>query len=168
MFKYQIGMEFYNYQAECCVIMGYNESSSRYIVKYNKKKFPEIWSESDIDHVMSKQDAILSYDRESKLIENEILKCTAKEIEVYQNVDGFCNEMSNLRKGKILSILNRTLLFKGRLLTRKEWISEMLKDGYKPNERSNGYVLSKGNSFFKVCKTEYGYAVYLTHENIGF
>lgn len=96
---------------------------------------------------------------------------------------GWANDMTPLRFGQVTAFMDTRIRVDGAVMTKREFIINSIKDGWIP-EKEEGvvswygsrwnakktkprteYRLCKGNCAYKITKTEYDFAMYLTTQN---
>jgi hypothetical protein len=94
---------------------------------------------------------------------------------------GFTDSLSNLQRGKVEKSLDQLYRFNGKVVTEKERILLIIKEGFTPDYEENYsyysrkteamtkpktlYKLSGENSFYEINKTLYNFALYLIENN---
>lgn len=179
--KYPEGFTFYDYQMRVCTVHSFSEQFNCYmIIEEDNPRALYHWSESNIDDVMSKQERIINFDKQQKEIRLKQDKEEREREEQYNNVYGFCDNMTALQKGKVLKCLNVINRYDNYgNLPRKEFIFKALQDGLKPGIQYNVtyysrkgyttkpvvYIMDAQEYSIDITKTEYNYAIYLI-ENV--
>ena len=90
---------------------------------------------------------------------------------------GFTDNMKPLQKAKVEKHLNSLISYNDTVLTQKDWIFQLVQNGYTPKleenysyysrkkegytKPKNLYMLAKEDSFYEVSKTSYEFAKYL-------
>ena len=96
---------------------------------------------------------------------------------------GWADGMTNMRFGRVSSIMERLTRVDGKVMTKREFILGLVKDGWTPSERKDvvsyygsrwepkqskprtEYLMCRNNRCYTVNKTEYEFAVYLVSRN---
>ena len=109
------------------------------------------------------------YDKKAKQeAERESKKKEAEEKE-YNDIDGFEKGMTPKKRGQVLKVLSKILRVNGQLITRKNHIRKLVKDGKSVNETGTimGDKDSNGNVFgFNIGKIGGQYANFLIDNKI--
>jgi len=95
---------------------------------------------------------------------------------------GFTDNMKGIKTVKTENTLNNLIRYNGTVLTQKDWIFQLLQNGYTPKveedysyysqkkqaytKPKNLYMLEKEGSFYEVSKTAYEFAKYLIENNL--
>lgn len=148
-------------------------------------------STEDIQENINNQDKIIKviekaiqFDKDQKELKQREEAQLQLEQEEYENVYGYCDNMTQLQQGKSLKVLNKNVMIDSKYMTRKEFIYNKIKEGYEPKiidkimtsqrkinlERKETYkynvpVIESKDGFYTITKTEYNFALYLL-ENV--
>lgn len=143
----------------------------------------------EIQETLNNQESILEvvngaleYEKKQQQRRREAEDKEKQEQENYNHCYGYCDNKKPLQAGKILKVLNKNVKIDGTYTTRKEFIYNKIKEGYKPiiidklmtNERKvnlervatykyNVPALEK-DGYYTITKTEYNFAMYLLDE----
>lgn len=93
---------------------------------------------------------------------------------------GFTNNMKPLQKAKVEKHLNSLISYNDTVLSVKDWIFQLLQNGYAPKLEENYsyysrkkegytkplYMLDKDGSFYEISKTSYKFAKYLIENDL--
>ena len=180
-----IGLEFKGYQYQDMKVIEYMEKFKMYYVeKINVKGIStnELMKKNDINLYLNKQDEILKSKNKMSKINFEEKEEKEKEYQEYNFLYGYCKDMYPMQKAKILKVLNKTLKYDNKTMTRKEFIYQLINDNYTvkiidkmlssskkvAGERINKYqynvpIIQKedDNTFYIITKTEYKLSLYL-------
>lgn len=172
--KYQDGFAFFDYQMKGCTVEGFDEKYQSYLIRKedNDTSMLDLWSEEQIDRVMTKQEDMIRFEKQQQELKRQQQEKEQAEQAKYNDVHGYCDNMSQLQRSKVLATLNKPMNHNGNVVARKEWVREQLACGYTPEYKENVnfagrktknyYTLScPDGTWFEVTKTEYDYAVYL-------
>ena len=96
---------------------------------------------------------------------------------------GWADNMTNMRFGRVSSIMEKLTRVNGKVMTRREFIVGLVNDGWTPDERKDvtsyygsrwdkkqskpktEYLMCRNNRCYTVNKTEYEFAVFLSAQN---
>jgi hypothetical protein len=94
---------------------------------------------------------------------------TQKQIEskiTKKDLSGFTNEKSQLQIGRIEKTLDSQIRYNGKVMAKRDYIKQLLNDGYVVDEKLN--KLKKGNgNYYDVSKTEADYARHLSNQSLS-
>ena len=164
----------FNYNT-CKIVKHYKDNKYLAIDKVHTGEHGNylILSIDDIETLISKQEKFR--DRIEKIKQEETERKIKedkqrKEREEKENLYGFTDNKTALQKGKILSTLMKTMLYNGNMITRKDFIIDLISKGYKPTikeyakrrgvKKSYTVMIDSYGSWYDVTKTEYNFANY--------
>jgi hypothetical protein len=177
-----IGFELLGHQGQNIQIVSFNEKFNLYQCKETKGNIVSnpLLSVSDIEILIKDQSTIIESENKMNEIAANAAAKQQQEEEKYNNVFGYCDNMSPLQKSKVLATLNKTIKYDNKIMTRKEFVKNLIDQGYKPVifdkmtssdrkinlERIVKYkydvpTLKLENEYYTTTKTEYNYALYL-------
>lgn len=178
-----IGMKLKDFQGSTIEIVSYNENFKMYQGKetnVNGIVTNPLLNDDDIEFYISKQQEIKAYEEKTQKVKSEQSKKEEEEKTEYENVNGFCDNLSPMQKARTLKTLNTEIRYNGKWMTRKSFVLHLILEGYTPtikdkvmssNRKIQGERIVKykynvptlvnDNRFYEVTKTEYNYALYL-------
>jgi hypothetical protein len=186
--KKYIGVTFLDMQYRLHTVEEFSDKYNSYLVKEEGFDFAHgIMNDSEIEFYLNKQDKIIECKNKSDQAEKAAQDKKEREEQAYNNVYGFCDNITALQKGKVLKTLNKLIRFNINnygVMTCKDFILKALQDGLKPAIKYNvqyyssraekGYTvkpvvctmnLEDGTSI-DITKTEYDYALYLIENHL--
>lgn len=178
-----VGIEFLDMQYKRNVVDCFSDKYNSYLVSNDDiPGCQSIMSESDIEFYLNKQDKIIESKNKSEQQEKDLLQRKTDEEQKYNFCYGYCDKLTALQRGKVLSALNKNINYIScgyGVMTRKDFVYKALEDGYKPsvrydvhycsNRTESGYTVKptvycinwEDGSYNEITKTEYDYAIYL-------
>lgn len=83
-----------------------------------------------------------------------------------KDLDGFTDNKSSVQRGKIEKTLDSQVRYNGEVMSKRDYIRKLVKDGYVPDEKSNSiYSPNDRSSYQVVTKTEADYARHLATQS---
>lgn len=181
-----IGLKFKGFQGQEMTVIKYMDQFKMYYVEEITKtgfKGNELMDDERIQFYLSKQEEILASDKKMQEINQQIKEREEKEKQEYENVYGYCDNMSPMQKAKVLKTLNKSMRHNNKTMTRKEFIYNLIQEGYtvriidklqtsqkKVNLERIAYykydvpVIENKEGFYTITKTEYNFALYLLNK----
>lgn len=180
-----IGLEFLDYgYFNCKVILPYKDNC--YLVKNSNLSRDDgvycgIMSHEEIDKMLSIQNELKEGQKRSvEREEQEKAKQEKQEKEKAdnENLYGFADNQKAIQKGKILKCLMEKISYKNKIMSRKEYVIFLIKEGWIPEiyiqrkydkdlniKEKQVYALGKDNLLHDVNKTMYDFANYIITNN---
>lgn len=182
-----IGKVLYNNELHLCQIEDIRTISGKewYIVNSD---YPDehrggwdMWDDAELETIENKQEAfkqriIKNKQREEQERREQEQKARIKAEK--ENLFGFTDSKTPMQKQKILDCLMKTFYYNGKIMNRKEFIIEKLKQGYTSEIKNfrtqksdkikpyNCLFDADHKTFIEVTKTEYDFFNYLKENNI--
>jgi CRISPR/Cas system CMR-associated protein Cmr5 small subunit len=181
--KKYVGIEYLDMQYNKNIVEDFSEKHNAYLVKIEGMVFHNLVNESEIEFFLSKQERIFEAKSKSEQTERAEKEQKEKAEYEYNNVNGFCDTMPVMQKGKVLKVLNVTCVHKGKIVTRKEFILDLINEGYNlkvidkvmtsskkirgeriEKFKCNVPAIEKDGTWYEITKTEYEYGLFLQNK----
>ena len=171
-------LDFGGNEVEIMGVRSYNRLGKRYVVKTPDHNWEnggaDLWSEEDLQRRISSQDKIReSVAANQRRAEQQAAEdaAAAQAKAEREDLQGFADGKTDVQKGRILSVLMREVNYNGKIITRKEYMAQLLEEGGRPFSKTYDgknrptYGIDMGNNtFVEVTKTEYDYAQHLLNQ----
>lgn len=159
------------------VVIGFNKQLNKYLVQKSENKdqqFGAVFTDKkEINkHLEKSEERKKYYEDKDKKIKEEQAKEEQK-IKEYKDIKGFADDKSEMQRGKIIKSLNNKINYNGEIVTKKQFIENVIskekalpeKGMYKKSYDGvlkERYSLKKSDGkFYEISKTEFDYAQYL-------
>jgi hypothetical protein len=176
-----VGITYLDMQYNLNIVESFSEKYNAYLVRTEEgAAFLNIVPESELEFFLNKQELIIKSKNKAELAAQQEQEKKNQAEAAYNNVNGYCDNMNAMQKGKVLKVLNKEFFFRGKAITRKEFVSTLINEGYNlriidtvmtsskkvKGERIDKYknnvpVIEKDGSYYEITNTEYEYGLYL-------
>lgn len=85
--------------------------------------------------------------------------------ELSEALDGFMDGKPMMSRRRALKVLSRLVNWRGKVMTRRDFIRALVAQGYRPVKVRDGYVIEDSSRYgYDITKTEHDYALHLVEK----
>jgi hypothetical protein len=172
-----IGKKYIDNMGREQVVIGFNKQLNKYLVQKSERQdqqFGAVFTdEKEINKHLEKSEERKKYyeDQDKKIKEEQAIE--EQKIKEYKDIKGFADDKPEMQRGKIIKSLNNKINYNGEIVTKKQFIENVIsKEKAFPEEgmykksydgvSKKRYSLKKTDGkFYEISKTEFDYAQYL-------